>query len=610
MGNGSGELLYRLRKEADATLEQLGKGLCSLAEIGKIESDQLMPDHFLFDRLFGRLGKSVDRFEFLLPLEVYEIYEERFLIQRELCYGRWKEAWKRLKQFEEKHSSESTLHRQFVLQERAQIVWLSKGKEEKVLELLEAAICETMPPEGAVESRMLLSAEELKLLLFRWEVCLGTCQKRSINELKAILSYRNLEQTDDAEKAKWFPYAALLFGMGCDREKEHNFLELLTKEALSLLRSEGYLLYMPEILEQYAVLLKEINGDEKMIQTLLRERESLLKVEEKYGMDFSGFRLFEHTTRRFQLESELIRKERKAMGISQEELSDGICAPETLARIESGKRRPREKKVKALLEKLKRERKQVNPLITTDDYEVLWLMREFCSALDYSECETAGKILDKIEARLDRSKLQNNQFLCVERVKILYAQKKWTPKECLEELEKQLRLTLDIEKGDVFKHELTIEEHSIMNVIAAIYYENQEEERAIHIWGLQKESFTRSRIHPVFRVLEWELAIENLATSMVGCGNISYAMELCDEKVRKAMEAGRGNPLGRSFVTMACAMEKKREERCLDVFLQGAELLRLYRMKKRCENVIKYITEPDFTFAAEAKSCRFLSHQP
>ena len=86
---------------------------------------------------------------------------------------------------------------------------------------------------------------------------------------------------------------------------------------------------------------------------------------------------------------------------------------------------------------------------------------------------------------------------------------------------KRKLLTLDIEKGDAFKHELTIEERSIRNVIAAIYYENQEEERAIHIWGLQKESFTRSRIHPVFRVLEWELAIENLATSMVGCGNIS-----------------------------------------------------------------------------------------
>ncbi|QUO31528.1 helix-turn-helix transcriptional regulator [Faecalicatena sp. Marseille-Q4148] len=601
MGNGSGELLYRLRKEADATLEQLGKGLCSLAEIGKIESDQLMPDHFLFDRLFGRLGKSVDRFEFLLPLEVYEIYEERFLIQRELCYGRWKEAWKRLKQFEEKHSSESPLHRQFVLKERAQIVWLSKGKEEKVLELLEAAICETMPPEGAVESRMLLSAEELKLLLFRWEVCLGTCQKRSINELKAILSYRNLEQTDDAEKAKWFPYAALLFGMGCDREKEHNFLELLTKEALSLLRSEGYLLYMPEILEQYAVLLKEINGDEKMIQTLLRERESLLKVEEKYGMDFSGFRLFEHTTRRFQLESELIRKERKAMGISQEELSDGICAPETLARIESGKRRPREKKVKALLEKMKRERKQVNPLITTNDYEVLRLMREFCSALDYSECETAGKILDKIEARLDRSKLQNNQFLCVERVKILYAQKKWTPKECLEELEKQLRLTLDIEKGDVFKHELTIEEHSIVNVIAVIYYENGEREKANRIWELQKKGLENSRLHAVFHILEWELATENLAMGMEEQGEKRIAIEFCREKKQVSIEAGRGNPLGRSLITMASAMEEINQKKCLELYLCGLDLLKLYKMKNRYEEVLSYLSKKEFF---QALHCR------
>ena len=74
MGKRIGELLYRLRKETSVTLEQLGQGLCSVSEMGEIEADQLTPDYFLFDRLFGRLGKSVDRLEILLPLEVYEIY--------------------------------------------------------------------------------------------------------------------------------------------------------------------------------------------------------------------------------------------------------------------------------------------------------------------------------------------------------------------------------------------------------------------------------------------------------------------------------------------------------------------------------------------------------
>ena len=589
-----GELLYRLRKESDATLEQLGQGLCSVSEMGKIEADQLTPDYFLLDRLFGRLGKSVDRFEFLLPLEVYEIYEKQFFIQRELCYGRYQESWEMLEQFKEEQAKERSLYRQFILKEKAQIIWISGGKKEEVLEFLQAAILETMPLEGAVESKMLLSAEEIKLLLFRWEICKGTYKQRSIQELKDILYYRNLRQIDDAEKAKWFPYAVLLFGMVCDREKEYDILEVLTKEALSLLRSEGRLLYMPEMLEQYAGLLKGRNREKNLVKILLKERESLLKVEEEYGMNFSRLRLFEHTTRRFQLGSEVIRKERKAIGMSQEELSDGICAPETLARIESGKRRPREKKVNALLEKMKRERKGINPLITTDDYDVLWLMREFCSALDYSEYEKAEKMLDEIEAVLDYSKLQNKQFLCVERIKILYEQKKWTSKECLEELKKQLSMTLDIEKGDVFKHELTIEEHSIMNVIAVIYYENGEKKKANGIWKLQRKGFENSRLHSVFHILEWELATENLAMGMEEDGEKRIAVELCKEKNQISMEAGRGNPLGRSLITMASAMEKINQKKSLELYLCGLNLLKLYKMKNRYQSAVTYLFTKEF----------------
>lgn len=589
-----GELLYRLRKESDVTLEQLGQGLCSVSEMGKIEADQLTPDYFLLDRLFGRLGKSVDRFEFLLPLEVYEIYEKQFFIQRELCYGRYQESWEMLEQFKEEQAKERSLYRQFILKEKAQIIWISGGKKEEVLEFLQAAILETMPLEGAVESKMLLSAEEIKLLLFRWEICKGTYKQRSIQELKDILYYRNLRQIDDAEKAKWFPYAVLLFGMVCDREKEYDILEVLTKEALSLLRSEGRLLYMPEMLEQYAGLLKGRNREKNLVKILLKERESLLKVEEEYGMNFSRLRLFEHTTRRFQLGSEVIRKERKAMGMSQEELSDGICAPETLARIESGKRRPREKKVNALLEKMKRERKGINPLITTDDYDVLWLMREFCSALDYSEYEKAEKMLDEIEAVLDYSKLQNKQFLCVERIKILYEQKKWTSKECLEELKKQLSMTLDIEKGDVFKHELTIEEHSIMNVIAVIYYENGEKKKANGIWKLQRKGFENSRLHSVFHILEWELATENLAMGMEEDGEKRIAVELCKEKNQISMEAGRGNPLGRSLITMASAMEKINQKKSLELYLCGLNLLKLYKMKNRYQSAVTYLFTKEF----------------
>lgn len=609
MSKEIGELLYRLRTEAELTLEQLSQGVCSVAQMGKIEANQLAPDYFVFDRLFARLGKSVDRLEYILPVETYELYEMRFFIQREICYGRLTEAEQKLEEFKKSRQTDKKLHRQFILQERAQIAWMKGEPTEVVLEYLNAAIAETIPVEELGNRKLALSAEELKLLLFRWEVCRKTDYERPIKELQDILFYKNLKQMDAAEKAKWFPYAVLLRGIIGNLEKENAMLEMLTKEALSLLRAEGRLLYMPEILEQYAGMLEYHNGDETFIRLLRSEKETLLKVEAEYGISFEKFRLFEHTVRRFQLDSELIRKERKAIGMSQEELSDGICASETLARIESGKRSPREQKMIDLLRKMKRERKKINSIIMTDNYEVLWLKRKFNSMLNYKEYDKAGEILNQLETRLDSSIPQNEQFLRGERVKILYHQGAWTPEQCLEELKKQLSVTLNVETDEIFKHELTTEEHSILNEMAVIYYENQEEDKAIQIWEQQVESFSGSRIHPAFHILGWELAMGNLASGMEEHKKPLTSIDICKEKLKISMEAGRGNPLGRSMITMACALEQQNQEECLYAFAYGLDLLNLYKMEYRHRLVLQYILKPDFPFREALKNYRPLFHQ-
>lgn len=609
MENGIGELIYRLRTEAGFTLKELGRGICSTAQLGRMETNQSAPDYFIFDRLFARLGKSVDRLEYVLPLETYELYEMRFFIQREIFYGRYAEAERKLDEFEKHRQADKKLHRQFILQERAQIAWMKGESAENVLDFLNPAIAETIPGEIYRNYEMILSAEELKLLLFRWEVCRNTDYERPGNELQAILDYNNLKKSDTAEKAKWFPYAALLMGNVCDFTKENVKLAILTKEALSMLREEGRLLYMPEILEQYARLLECRNGDEMFIRLLRSEKETLLKVEREYGISFEKYRLFEHTIRRFQLDAELIRKERKAHGLSQEELSDGICAPETLARIESGKRSPHEKKMMDLLGKMKRRREKINSVILTDNYEVLRLKREFNGMLNRKEYDKAGEILEQLERRLNCSIPRNKQFLEGERVKILYHQSTWTPKKCLEELEKQLRVTLNVKLEEIFRHELTTEEHSILNEMAVICYENQEEEKAIQIWRQQVQSFSESRIHPVFRILEWELATENLATGVEEKKCPLTSIDICKKKLRVSMEAGRGDPLGRSIITMACALEQQNKEECLYEFAYGADLLKLYKKEQRYRLVMQYILKPDFLFREELKTCHHLFRQ-
>lgn len=52
---------------------------------------------------------------------------------------------------------------------------------------MEKAIVQTMPEAEIQRKTGILSAEEYKLLLFRWEVCFGTDRERGEKELQELV---------------------------------------------------------------------------------------------------------------------------------------------------------------------------------------------------------------------------------------------------------------------------------------------------------------------------------------------------------------------------------------------------------------------------------------
>lgn len=127
--------------------------------------------------------------------------------------------------------------------------------------------------------------------------------------------------------------------------KADTYLKLITETALENLREEGKLLYMPEILEQYAQILEKENSNAEFIGLLRQERASLLELESDYKVSFKNYRLFDHVVRNFVIDAELIRRTRNAAKLTQEGLSEDICAQETLARIENWKFRNSEAEI-------------------------------------------------------------------------------------------------------------------------------------------------------------------------------------------------------------------------------------------------------------------------
>lgn len=111
MSKGIGDILIKLRNETGYTQEQLCGGLCSVSTLARIESNELLPEYFLLDRIFGRLGKSTERLEYVLPGDVYELYELRYKIQAAVSYRKFDEAEELLAEYEKKKQAGTFLRK-------------------------------------------------------------------------------------------------------------------------------------------------------------------------------------------------------------------------------------------------------------------------------------------------------------------------------------------------------------------------------------------------------------------------------------------------------------------------------------------------------------------
>lgn len=584
-----GKIIAELRKEAGFTQSELCHGLYSVAEFAKIEADQLEPGYFQLDRLFSRMGKSSERLEYILPKNTYELYELQYQIQTSICKQAFEKAEFFLQLYEEKREAACPLHRQYILQEKAQIAWMKGQEPQLVLELAEQAIEQTVNLQTYVENKNALGAAELKLLLFRWEVSQKSENKGTLEELEQLLLYFGKHPMDAEERARVYPYAVLLKIEKMDWKEEYEEVCSLLKSALELLRDEGRILYLPEILGKYAEVLALKERHSETVGVLLRQRDALLALEAEFQIHLEGYRLFYHLNRNFELDYEVIRRERKAKKLTQAELAEGICEPESLSRIESGRRKPNNQNMEALLGKMNRERKRIMSTVSAKRYEILALERKIVKALHYFEYKEAETLIEKLEIQLDMTENRNQQYVAYCKLICTISKGKMQPKDSLEKLYELLKVSIG--NDDIFTHCLTETENSILNNIASVLKSCGEKKQAIVIWKKVLENYENSRVHTVFRIRAWELMKGNVAGTLEEIGCAKEAMTDCEEWLELILSTGKGNEMPRAVSIIARILEKTHEEQSLILFRQALDLFQLMKMEQRYQWNMEYLEE-------------------
>ena len=315
-----------------------------------------------------------------------------------------------------------------------------------------------------------------------------------------------------------------------------------------------------------------------------------------YGIHLEKVSLFEHILRRFQLDYELIQKTRQERGISQEKLSDGICELPTISRIERGHRSPRDKNLCRILERLQKDRRRMDTIIETDSYEVVRLKKKYNRMLFRARTQEAIEVLQELERYLNPKHLRNQQFLKAEWAKVNYAAKKWDADKCLKELESALRMTMDVDGTRLGKHVISVEENSILNEMVLIYNEQNHVEKAKEILRLELQCFNDSKVCSVFQIMEKGLVQSNLATVYEENGITKEAIDLSQKNNQMNLEAGKGNTLGRSLITIAGALEQQQDDSCVAYFQWGMDLLKLYKVDWRYKIMVEYVNRSEFQY--------------
>lgn len=164
-----------------------------------------------------------------------------------------------------------------------------------------------------------------------------------------------------------------------------------------------------------------------------------------------------------------IRQRRLELGLTQEQVCEGICEPITLSRIENGKQTPSRVRINAILQRLDLPDDRYYALLTKNELEIEALEKEIVACNVTGRVEEGFEKLEKLKAFAEEEPLIQ-QFVIRSRLLLEQVEKRYTEQEEIEILTQAIRLTVpDFNTEEIEKKLYTRDEIKIINQIANAY---------------------------------------------------------------------------------------------------------------------------------------------
>ena len=549
----------------------LCSGLCSVSALSKYLNRERRMDRLLLCALLQRLGLSSDHFITLLSEEEYFYFDWRQRLASAELVRDWKQAKLILEEsVGRKYTCNQPLQEQFYLLMQGRIQEKLSGDKRQGLPLYERAIQMTIPDfPQCINQHTLLSVQEISVILL-WQ------DRQPDKELSAVIlrfleNYVPAHFAEEREVVKLYPkiaagYLPLLF----QQEKYYECL-VISEKAMDMMIESSYASSMEAVLEYYIQASEKLN----MVEQLQKKKVQLaawreLMQEIGHTEDSLDDELFlMDVWQEIDLLDEVLSKNRQYQGYSQEKLSEGICTPESLSRIENAKRMPNVGTFKALAKKLSLREEYYYSTIETDDIALLNQHWQIDKLIMNREWDRVEKENESLSGKLDLSIPCNRQY--VEEVRYLSAtgEGRIPAEQRFSELRRILGITLGEvpENRDIrewpekfWKRPFQAEEISVMMEMADVFVCEKELEQAEFLLEKLLAHYQSSRVKPEFHFRRVILIIGRLSQCTGFMKKHEKELLYSEEGIRLCLVSGTRNLLPTFVNNKADALENLGEK--------------------------------------------------
>lgn len=458
--------LKSVREQVDVSGDVLGEGVVDQGYLSKIEAGLRPAGKMLRNRLLGRMGVTTDMYENLLDNEDYAVWEWQQKILQAVHRKDFQTAEQLIEGCDIAGLEEEQIRNQFCLMMKAEIMRQQGADNAALGRCYGQAVRLTVPrvEEVYVEDKMLSVLEINTILEYEYYTGGNSALGEFAAKCRRLMKYVENPLYDELSKAKIYPkivyyYLRVLMRRdnGISVEDRQEALRYCDR-AIEVLRRTGRAFYLVEILEYRREFLTQVTGslegggrvqEAETYKAVLQESMELEGLLKKLYAEYEVPEHMQDCTYLYWQRwvfpvGDALRIRRSMYGMTQEEVSAGICSVKSLRRAEKRQTNMQREPLGQVMRRLGLSKEIQKTNVVTSDREVLRLRTELAACQNNHEIVRARELLGQLKERVCLEIPENLQYIMECEASLDLMAGVITEAEYISREETALRCTLDI----------------------------------------------------------------------------------------------------------------------------------------------------------------------